>query len=42
MASVYFALSSVADEEWLYARSLPNIFSIAGKSFDVCTAADRI
>jgi hypothetical protein len=37
MASMYFALSSVAADEWLHVR-LPNSFSIAAKSFDVCGA----
>ena len=36
MPSMYFALSSVAAEEWFYVRSLPNSFSIAAKSFAVC------
>jgi hypothetical protein len=38
MASMYFALSSVVADEWLYVRSLPNSFSIAAKSFEVCAA----
>ena len=38
MLSMYVALLSVAAEEWLYVRSLPNSLSIAPKSFDVCAA----
>jgi hypothetical protein len=31
-------LSSVAADEWLYVRSLPNSFAITAKSFAVCAA----
>src|SRR6266478_4560066 len=34
IASMYFALSSLAAEEWWYVRSLPNCFSMARQSFE--------